>query len=166
MATTRHGSERRRRSWAGSLRRARASPAAHTPILEPPLPRFSDTIAVASSSFSSCAAGGSHAQPTQRQMCWVYSQSAPRSMKKGIHALDSPMRGNDRLQGGDDGSEYEDTTRALAVPVRTSIILLSSAAGTQRTILRAVRPSAQAMAYSRQGTAGNGRASHCGKEKQ
>ncbi len=36
----------------------------------------------------------------------------------------------------------------------------------QRTILRAVRPLVQAMAYSRQGTVGNGRASHCGKEKQ
>src|SRR5664280_1687337 len=81
MAMTRHGPEIRRRSWAGSLRRAQASPAEHTPIPEPPLPRFSDTIAVASSSFSSCAAGGAHAQPAQRQMCWVYSQTALRSMK-------------------------------------------------------------------------------------
>src|SRR5450756_2756556 len=137
MAMTRHGPEIRRRSWAGSLRRAQASPAEHTPIPEPPLPRFSDTIAFASSSFSSCATGGPHAQPAQRQMYWVYRQTVPRSMKTGTHrrgqrlipacaestpqytprigltysgVLNKRTRGgNDRSQDGDDGSENEGT---------------------------------------------------------
>ena len=83
--TTRHGPGRPRRSLAGSLRRAQASPAAHTPVPEPPLLQSSDIVAVASSSFSSCAASGPYAQPARRQMCWVYSQSASRSMKTGTH---------------------------------------------------------------------------------
>mgnify|MGYP001186370605 CR=1 FL=1 len=71
--------------------------------------------------------------------------------------LDSRMRGNDMQR---------DRPRAILAVHAASSILLFSAILPQRTILRAVQPSAQAMAFSRKGTAGNGRASHCGKEKQ
>ena len=74
---------------------------------------------------------------------------------------------NKRTRGGMTGRRTAMTvqrmkTRVLVIPVQTSILF--SAVAMQRTILRAVRPLAQAMAYSRQGMAGNGRASHCGKE--